>query len=178
MEQIKIKNGETVVIREVSISDAEQYTRLENTIHDETKYLAHSTEEKKILIEDIKEKLLSSINSKTTRIIVAEVGGRLIGRAKVKQVSKYQRIAHRCELSIAVVKNYWGYGVGRTLMEEIINAAKQLGFEQIELIVVKDNERAHNMYLSFGFEDEGILKRGFKYPDGTYVDEFMMVKFL
>ena len=64
------------------------------------------------------------------------------------------------------------------MMEECIKWCTAHGITQIELDVVKDNERALKMYQSFGFEVVGTMPKALRYPDGTYADEYMMVKML
>ncbi len=61
-------------------------------------------------------------------------------------------------------------------MEECVKWCKNHNITQMELDVVKDNERALTMYQSFGFEIVGTMPRALKYPDGTYADEYLMVK--
>lgn len=41
-----------------------------------------------------------------------------------------------------------------------------------------EKERALHLYESFGFEISGIFPRAMRYPDGSYADEYRMVKFL
>ena len=55
---------------------------------------------------------------------------------------------------------------------------KALNFEQIELGVIRENERAYQMYKSFGFVEQGIKRNAFKYKNNTYSDEIMMIKFI
>ena len=47
---------------------------------------------------------------------------------------------------------------------------------QMELDVVKNNEKALEMYQRFGFEIIGTRKNALRYQDGTYADEYLMVK--
>lgn len=49
---------------------------------------------------------------------------------------------------------------------------------QVELDVVKTNERALKMYKSFGFEIVGTIPNALRYSDGSCVDEYNMIKFL
>ena len=51
-----------------------------------------------------------------------------------------------------------------------------MGVTLIELDVVKNNERALKMYKGFGFEIIGIRENALCYQDGTYADEYLMVK--
>ena len=48
-------------------------------------------------------------------------------------------------------KNYWGKGLGKVLMGEIVKKAKELELTTICLRVRKYNPRAYSMYLKYGF---------------------------
>lgn len=48
-------------------------------------------------------------------------------------------------------KAYWGKGLGKELMKEVINKALELGLETIWLRVRKYNPRAINLYKKIGF---------------------------
>ncbi len=51
-------------------------------------------------------------------------------------------------------------------------------YEQIELEVVEGNNRAKNLYERFDFKETGKNLRALKYDDGSYRDEYIMIKFL
>lgn len=52
--------------------------------------------------------------------------------------------------------------------------AKRLGYEQIELGVFADNDKARNLYRKYEFEEWGCVKNAFRLKDGTYRDEITM----
>lgn len=56
-----------------------------------------------------------------------------------------------------------------------LTSAKQTRFEQIELGVFADNNRALHMYKKAGFVQTGIIPRAYKLKDGTYRDEIQML---
>ena len=60
-----------------------------------------------------------------------------------------------------MLKEYWGLGVGRALMDACIECAKRAGYAQLELTVVAENERAVAMYRRAGFVEFGRNPRGF-----------------
>lgn len=69
-------------------------------------------------------------------------------------------------------------GVGRKLLERAINKAKSLeGIKQLNLMVVTSNERAKNLYQSFGFEIFGTEKNAL-IVNGKYYDEHYMVLYI
>ena len=66
-----------------------------------------------------------------------------------------RKVAHRACFGISILKEYWGMGIGRVLMEASIDCARQAGYTQLELEVVADNERAVSLYRCAGFEEYG-----------------------
>jgi RimJ/RimL family protein N-acetyltransferase len=67
-------------------------------------------------------------------------------------------------------------GVGRRLIEAICDLASQQ-VELIQLIVVRDNERARRLYASLGFLEYGLETNAVKVA-GRYYDEVLMSKTL
>jgi ribosomal-protein-alanine N-acetyltransferase len=76
-------------------------------------------------------------------------------------------------LTIAVRQAYWGQGIGSTLLDALVTAARDRGCAEVFLEVRVDNPRAHGLYLRRGFEDLGI-RRGYYQPSG--VDAITMRK--
>ena len=54
--------------------------------------------------------------------------------------------------------------------------AKEAGYEQAELEVISDNQRAIALYRSLGFEKYGTFPDNVRYSDGTYADADWMMK--
>jgi len=66
-------------------------------------------------------------------------------------------------------------GVGRRLVEAVIEVARTRGVELLQLAVVSDNEPARRLYARLGFVEYGIEKKSLK-QGGRYTDEVLMVK--
>jgi GNAT superfamily N-acetyltransferase len=56
---------------------------------------------------------------------------------------------------IFVVPERWGEGVGSLLLDTVVSDARLRGFSHINLLTHDDNERAHTLYGSRGFERTG-----------------------
>lgn len=70
-----------------------------------------------------------------------------------------------------------GYGLGRSLMLELISKAKKCnGLEQINLTVVSDNESALNLYKSVGFETYGVERNALKFKQKHFDEDLMVLK--
>ena len=81
-------------------------------------------------------------------------------------------------VSMYVLPERRGQGVGRLLLQEMIAQVKPLeGLEQLHLSVVTTNPTAHRLYRSLGFETYGTAPHTLKIGD-QYWDEELMILYL
>lgn len=174
--QYRLKNGKTVLVRAPRTDDAEQILKVIETADAETRFLARNPWEPIATIEREK-KLIGNLSVDGDAMwFVPEYDGKIVGQCSVGLVRKNERFRHRATAAFIVLKEFWGLGIGGRLMRECIDWCKAKQAEQMELDVVKSNARAISMYKSFGFETVGTLPNAIKYPDGTYDDEYIMIK--
>ena len=62
------------------------------------------------------------------------------------------------------------------MLETVLQAARELGYEQAELEVIADNEKAIALYEKLGFVKYGRFPDNMKYADGRYADAYWMMK--
>ncbi|ESU30139.1 hypothetical protein G3A_23595 [Bacillus sp. 17376] len=105
--------------------------------------------------------------------LVAETNGRLIGFSRCAG-NDLKRFRHKVELGVGVLKEFWGYGVGKNLLQESISLAGENGFRKMTLNVMESNENALRLYQKLGFDVEGILKDDKLLSDGKYYNMIMM----
>lgn len=74
--------------------------------------------------------------------------------------------------NIAVHPDYRRNGVGRSMLNHIIDQARRIGSQNITLEVRKSNEAAQALYRSLGFEICGV-RRGYYSNDGE--DAWIMI---
>lgn len=92
-------------------------------------------------------------------------------------ISPIPRMRHSGSIGIMVHKDYQGKGIGKALFARIIDLADNwLKLVRLELSVFTDNERAINLYKSFGFEIEGRKKYA-SIRSGEYADEYLMARY-
>ena len=82
-------------------------------------------------------------------------------------------LKHRGELSIGIIKSHRGLGLGKKLMQTVLEEAQREGFSKVELKVRADNVPAVELYLSYGFEFEGCIKEAIKL-DGNTINQLEM----
>ena len=62
------------------------------------------------------------------------------------------------------------------MLETVLDIAEKTGYEQAELEVIADNKSAIALYEKLGFKIYGTFPDNMKYPDGSYVDAYWMMK--
>jgi RimJ/RimL family protein N-acetyltransferase len=103
---------------------------------------------------------------------VAEVDGRLVGWADVSPGER-DSTRHMGRIGMGIVDGYRGQGIGRRLLEAVIEHCWRVGLVRIELEVFVDNARAIALYEKLGFLYEGRLRKA-RLIDGEYRDVFHM----
>ena len=158
---INLKNGKEALLRNGEFADGEAVFVNFNETHAETDYLLSYPDENSFDAQQEAEFLKEKTESPNEIEIVAVVDGVVAGTAGIEAVGAKYKLKHRAELGIAILKEYWGLGIGKALMEACIECAKDAGYTQLELNVVAENERAVSLYKKMGFVEYGRNPRGF-----------------
>lgn len=171
-----LRSGKSVVIRKPEVEDAESIINVLSIADTETLFLARNPGEFRTSVEKERSIIQNILKDSDVEWFVAEYENKVVGQCSVGFVRRNARYRHRAEVAFVILKDYCDLGIGGKMMEECIKWCKSNGVTQIELDVVKDNERAIKMYQGFGFEICGTIPKALHYQDGTYVDEYRMVK--
>lgn len=107
--------------------------------------------------------------------VVAIVDGNVVGWCDITSLHR-PVYAHCGELGIGVVAPYRGKGIGKALMHDALNRAKEKGLERIELTVFEENKPAIALYQQIGFVIEGKKMNAVKI-NGKYDDLICMALF-
>lgn len=78
------------------------------------------------------------------------------------------------DLGMAIVDGYRGHGIGTRLMTEAVDWSRRAGAHKLHLSMWPWNDRAHALYLKFGFRDEGLLRRHYRRSNGELWDALVM----
>lgn len=119
-------------------------------------------------LEAVKERIRSHPEGSFT--LGAFVQGALCGTAGLRRLDGKER--HKAQIwGVYVTEGARGRGIGKTLLEALIERAKTYpDLEQLSLGVTTEQAAARRLYASFGFEVWGLERRALKLPD-RYVDE-------
>ncbi|MGE4187235.1 MAG: GNAT family N-acetyltransferase [Hyphomicrobiaceae bacterium] len=99
---------------------------------------------------------------------------RIVGYCDVSPIPR-KAAPHVGELGIAIVPDWRGKGIGRSLMMAALEGGWRHGFSRIQLSVYANNVRALALYRKMGFVQEGVMRRSVQI-DGVYFDEIMMAQ--
>ena len=177
-ETLILRNGKRCQIRSAEPEDAPRMLEYMKTMLGETPFLLRTPEEFDYSPEEEARILDGRKQDPRSLMLTAEIDGQIIASADVCSLGRKQRVRHRAALGISVLKDFWKQGIGSALMERLIAFAVQCGYEQIELTVESRNRRALNLYMKYGFTVYGTRPHGMKYPDGSYDNDYLMVKTL
>jgi ribosomal-protein-alanine N-acetyltransferase len=93
------------------------------------------------------------------RYFVAEEAGEILGYCGFLFVLDEAEIPNVC-----VKESARKCGVGKKMMAALMEEAKKLGMAVLYLEVRESNTPARNLYLSLGFEENGIRKNFYEHP--------------
>ena len=166
---MRLKNNKEIILEKATLEDAEEMAKYAKCIFSETEFLSHGKESKPT--KQSQEKYISSsIENDRVLILLAKIDNKIIGMGNITPKSSNIRFSHRSAIGISVLKKWWGQGIASLIMSELINFAKKMNYEQIELSVVDKNESAIALYKKFNFYQTGKTTHAMKYSDGTYAD--------
>lgn len=161
-EIITLKNGKTALLRNGVEADGAAVFENFNQTHAETDYLLSYPDENSFDPQQEGQFLAAKTASANEIEIIALVDGKVAGTAGIEAVGTKYKVRHRAEFGIALLKEYWGLGLGRALTEACIRCAKEAGYTQLELDVVAENTRAIALYREEGFVEFGRNPAGFR----------------
>lgn len=169
MSAITLKNGIEVSIREGVKEDAKAIIDFYNEVGGETHFLSFGKDEYKISLEDQENSMESAKASDNSIKLIAFIDGEIAGIATIDSNQKAKG-KHVGVLGIVVKEKYWGAGLGKRLMLDLIEWCKSNGItKKITLVTNEENHNAIELYKRVGFEVESILKKECYY-NGVYTD--------
>lgn len=164
------------LIRSALEKDAKNLSEVRLQVDGETENLDREPGEAYIDETGFKRIIKNDTESATNLFLIAEVDSHIVGFSRCEG-NVLKRTSHKVEFGVCVLKDYWGYGIGKNFLKESINWADTNGIKKITLNVLETNEKAIILYKKYGFEVEGILKKDKLLSDGKYYDTIMMGRF-
>ncbi|WP_391121581.1 GNAT family N-acetyltransferase [Psychrobacillus sp. L3] len=169
-------NGIKYSVRSAIEKDAKDLSELRLQIDGETENLDREKGEEFIDREGFEQLIKTDSEKSRNLFLVAVVHDRIVGFSRCEGIY-LNRFSHKVEFGVCVLKEFWGYGIGKNLLKESVAWADFIGIKKITLNVLETNDKAIELYKRLGFEMEGILKNDKILADGKYYNTIMMGRF-
>jgi L-amino acid N-acyltransferase YncA len=119
-------------------------------------YNIRSFEQQKAILE---EKI-----TKEFPVIIAELGGIVVGFGMYSEFRFREAYKFTVEHSVYVNNDFHGKGIGKILLQELIQLAKKQGLHTMIGVIDAENQSSVVFHEKFGFKTVGIIKEsGFKF---------------
>lgn len=107
---------------------------------------------------------------------VAVVEDEVVGWAHIN-AQELEKLSHTAELTLGVIEDYRGHGIGDHLLTRALEWARDNGYEKVYQSVPATNQDAIEFLQEHGCEIEAVREDQYRI-DGEYVDEVMLAIYL
>ncbi len=108
-------------------------------------------------------------------IVVAVEGGKVVGWASLSAYSDRCAYADTAEISVYVKESFRNRGLGKKLMQAVLDAGKKAGLHTVISRIASGNNVSIDLHHQFGFTDIGVMKEvGSKF--GQLLDVYLLQK--
>lgn len=175
-EEYRLKNGQTLVLRLPTKSDARSLHAYINTLSLERTFVSFQGEEVSFKEEqEYVDGLVKKIANQQVFHLLGFIDDQLVTAAGIELQPRTE--SHQGLLGISVAKEHRGKGIGQLVMEVLVEKAPKY-LPQLKIITLQhmgNNLIGRRLYEKMGFIEYGRLKQGMKHRD-QYVDEVLMYK--
>lgn len=147
MRNIILKNNIEVTIREATKDDAQNMIDFYNVVGGETDFLSFGANEFKRDLLEYQEYIHATSKEQNSIMLLALIDSEIISIATINSTQK-ERTKHVGTLGIVVSEKHTGLGLGKILMNDLIEWAKRNGVtKKISLVTNENNIVAIELLL-------------------------------
>ena len=162
-----------MLIRTINLKDTKNYLDLNKKI-DESGFMLYEPGEKQITFEQQEKFIKRILADNHSTMLVADLDDQLAGFIAAIG-NNLKRTQHRAYIVIGLLEDFRGKGIGKSLFEHLFVWARDTGITRLELTVIKENNRAFNLYRKMGFILEGEKVNSLMI-DGEPMNEYYLYK--
>lgn len=163
-----------VQLRQLDSSDALAYRELRlGALRDHPEAFASSYDDELARQESETASRLARPDQVT---IGAYADGRLVGVASLLRIGSVKEWHKARIVGMCVSPDARGRGIGRAVLDQVIEAAREWGVTELRLAVTVGNQAARNLYTAAGFTTYGIEPRSLRLDTRFYDVELMSLE--
>lgn len=173
---IKDKKGTEFIFRTPRSNEAELILESMAEIAASSPYILSTPESFRSRSVELQIKWIEDSEKSDTSVIIGvyDKSGKIVGFCNGSSYKDIKR-KHRASLGVSIHPDYRSLGLGKKLMEVLIDKMKTFSdIKMIELDVMTKNEQAVRIYQDLGFKKVGILPNAFILPNGEKIDNMHM----
>lgn len=173
-----LPTGKPCTIRSAVPTDAAEIIAHTRRVASETDFLVTTVEEVTFTEEQERAWIKQHTDNSCSMLLAAEIDNHIVGILSYRGETR-KRLAHQGTFGISVRKEWHNHGIGRKLIETMLNWAKcNPTIERVNLEVFSSNLGAIHLYRALGFQEEGRRIHYVKLNNENYVDEVLMSRFV
>lgn len=164
-----------ITIRKASVEDAQAIINYLDQIGKESDNLTFGEEGIGYTLED-EEKMIQGFEENLNSTMYIAIDSNQVVSVGNLSASKRERTKHVSVLGISVLKSHWNMGIGKKMMNSLIEFAKQApDTKAIHLEVRSDNLVAIHLYESVGFKKNSTIPEMMHIQDNYYDIDLMIL---
>lgn len=170
------KLAQEITFREAQGTDAPAFLEFMQIVAGETDFLVMEEGGLPLTEQEMAAILSRTEEAYNQLCLLALAGSDVVGAITI-HTPHQEKLSHIGDVFLAVRQAYWGQGLGRILLEEVCDWARDYaGLARLELTVQCRNQAAVHLYQSVGFDIEGTKQRGARSKEGEWLDLYYMGK--
>ncbi len=110
-------------------------------------------------------------------VVVADLHGKTVGWGSLNRFNPRAAYDHVVDFSVYVERDCRKKGIGRQLLDRLVELARAIGYHKMVLSAMKYNDGGLALYTRVGFSQVGVYREQGQL-DGKWVDVVIMEKLL
>jgi L-amino acid N-acyltransferase YncA len=170
---VDVQDADKVRIRAAAADDADAICRIYNQgIEDRV-----ATLETELRTTDERRQWLAARSPRHPVIVAEDADGSILGWGSLNVFNPRAAYRFVADFSIYVERAARGRGVGRAMLERLIELGREHGYHKLVLSAFPTNASGMALYTALGFRTVGVYKEQGQL-DGKWVDTIVMEKLL
>lgn len=173
-----LSTGKQINFRPLTPEDAEGFLQFRARVPQDSNNTMQYVGMNLPTLEETAKRLEAQLADKVILNIGAFDSGKVVGYLNFRMPQPdHPWVQHLGEFGMMILKEYWGQGIGKKLLDLQELYAKSIGVTRIEAMVRTKNDRGIQLYEHNGFKIEGTRRRAAKI-EGEFLDEYCIAKIL